>query len=140
MRRVVTGTTEDGTSTVLFDAEPPTKLGFPPSHVVQLWATYAESPVVATDVTIDLPLETDLPPGASRWVFLEFGPGATSEMHETATVDFAYVIDGAITLRLDDGDVVLTAGDVLVQQATRHAWLNDREEPCRMLVHVLSIH
>ena len=35
---------------------------------------------------------------------------------------------------LDDGDVHLKQGDVIVQQATNHAWINRGKEPCRILV------
>jgi hypothetical protein len=33
---------------------------------------------------------------------------------------------------LDDGAVHVKAGDVLVQQATKHAWVNSRTKPCRI--------
>ena len=37
------------------------------------------------------------------------------------------------TLVLDDGDVHLREGDVIVQQATNHAWVNRGTAPCRIL-------
>jgi mannose-6-phosphate isomerase-like protein (cupin superfamily) len=51
-------------------------------------------------------------------------------MHRTKTVDFAIVMSGAITLLLDDEDVTLAAGDIVVQRGTNHAWANRGNEPC----------
>ncbi len=33
---------------------------------------------------------------------------------------------------LDEGEVLLKAGDVLIQRATNHAWSNRGERPCRI--------
>jgi len=54
-------------------------------------------------------------------------------MHRTRTVDYAYIISGEIDMMLDDSVVHLKAGDVVVQQATNHAWINSGTEPCRIL-------
>ena len=54
-------------------------------------------------------------------------------MHTTDSVDYGVIISGKIKLELDDGEQVeLTAGDVFVQNGTRHAWRV--EEHCRMAV------
>ncbi len=53
-----------------------------------------------------------------------------SQMHVTQTVDYAILLDGELWLELDDGETVhLVAGDVVVQQATRHGWRNKGEHP-----------
>jgi mannose-6-phosphate isomerase-like protein (cupin superfamily) len=54
-------------------------------------------------------------------------------MHRTETVDYGVVIDGEITLVLDDSEVALKAGSVVVQRGTNHAWANRSGRPCRML-------
>jgi mannose-6-phosphate isomerase-like protein (cupin superfamily) len=62
-------------------------------------------------------------------------------MHTTATIDFEYVISGSITLELDDGaEVLLKAGDTVVQNGTRHAWRNRGTEPCRLVVAIFGAH
>jgi uncharacterized cupin superfamily protein len=33
---------------------------------------------------------------------------------------------------LDDGEIHLKAGDVVIQQATNHAWVNRGKEDCRI--------
>jgi uncharacterized cupin superfamily protein len=53
-------------------------------------------------------------------------------MHKTRSVDYAVVIEGEIDMVLDEGEVHLAAGDVLVQQGTNHAWVNRGERPCRI--------
>lgn len=51
-------------------------------------------------------------------------------MHRTETVDFGLVLQGSITMLLDQEDVELRAGDVVVQRGTNHAWSNRGTEPC----------
>jgi len=53
-------------------------------------------------------------------------------MHRTRTVDYAVVMTGEIDMLLDDSEIHLKAGDVLVQQGTNHAWVNRGTEPCRI--------
>jgi uncharacterized cupin superfamily protein len=53
-------------------------------------------------------------------------------MHRTASIDYAVVLSGEIDMLLDEADVHLKAGDVVVQQATNHAWMNRGSEPCRI--------
>ena len=53
-------------------------------------------------------------------------------MHRTRSLDYAVVISGEIDMLLDEGEVHLKAGDVVVQQATNHAWVNRGHEPCRV--------
>ena len=53
-------------------------------------------------------------------------------MHRTKSVDFAVVLQGEIDMLLDDSEVHLEAGEVVVQQGTNHAWLNRGTETCRI--------
>jgi mannose-6-phosphate isomerase-like protein (cupin superfamily) len=53
-------------------------------------------------------------------------------MHRTRTIDYAVVMAGEIDMLLDDSEIHLKAGDVLVQQGTNHAWVNRGSEPCRI--------
>jgi hypothetical protein len=53
-----------------------------------------------------------------------------SGMHATTSIDYAILLKGELWLEVDDGESVkLTAGDVVVQQATRHGWRNKSEQP-----------
>jgi len=51
-------------------------------------------------------------------------------MHQTQTIDFVTILSGEVSLRLDDAEVHLKAGDCVVQRGTRHAWRNRSAEPC----------
>ena len=53
-------------------------------------------------------------------------------MHRTRTVDYAIIMQGEIDMLLDDAEIHLKAGDVLIQQGTNHAWINRGTEPCRV--------
>lgn len=54
-------------------------------------------------------------------------------MHRTESIDYGVVIDGEMTLVLDDSEVALKAGSVVIQRGTNHAWANRSGRPCRML-------
>ena len=55
-------------------------------------------------------------------------------MHTTATIDYEYIVSGSITLELDEESVELHAGDTVVQNGTRHAWRNNGDVPCVIVV------
>lgn len=54
-------------------------------------------------------------------------------MHRTETLDYAVVLEGEIVMLLDDEDVHLKQGDVVIQCGTNHAWSNRSDKPCKML-------
>jgi mannose-6-phosphate isomerase-like protein (cupin superfamily) len=61
---------------------------------------------------------------------VEFGPGVAPRNHRTDSIDFGVVMSGEIDMQLDDSEVHLKAGDVLVQRGTIHNWVNRGKEPC----------
>lgn len=85
----------------------------------------------------------NMPPEQSRAVFAAMGNESASTagrkigrhpfMHRTESVDYAVVLQGEITLLLDDQDVLLKAGDVVIQRGTNHAWSNRSDKPALML-------
>ena len=71
--------------------------------------------------------EMGLSHGASQ------GAGARHAFtHRTRSIDYALVLEGEIDMLLDDSEIHLKAGDVLVQQGTNHAWVNRGSAPCRI--------
>ena len=83
----------------------------------------------------------NMKPETAREMFAELGiatptalhaGGRHPTMHRTETVDYAIVLSGEIWLVLDDSDVHLRAGDVVVQRGTNHAWSNRSDQPCRI--------
>lgn len=51
-------------------------------------------------------------------------------MHQTHSVDYAVVIRGEVYALLDEDEVLLKAGDTLVQRGTLHGWSNRTSELC----------
>jgi mannose-6-phosphate isomerase-like protein (cupin superfamily) len=95
---------------------------------------------------VDIPPDTEdfLAHGAARMhdAFSQIGDSAASTvkadsphplMHRTESVDYGVVIEGEMTLVLDEGEALLKPGSVVVQRGTNHAWANRSGRPCRML-------
>jgi hypothetical protein len=59
-------------------------------------------------------------------------PGQHPGVHTTETIDYAIILSGEIHAILDEGEVLMKAGDVLIQRATRHGWGNRSGKPCRI--------
>jgi len=53
-------------------------------------------------------------------------------MHEVPSIDIAWIISGEITCVTEDGEATLRAGDLLMQRATNHGWINHGHQPCVM--------
>lgn len=53
-------------------------------------------------------------------------------MHRTDSLDYAIVLSGEIWMMLDneEDDLLLKAGDVLIQRGNNHAWSNRGTVPC----------
>ncbi|MDP6705026.1 MAG: cupin domain-containing protein [Alphaproteobacteria bacterium] len=50
-------------------------------------------------------------------------------MHQTRTVDYIILLDGEVTLVLDEGEVEMKPFDVVIQRGTNHAWINKGSGP-----------
>jgi mannose-6-phosphate isomerase-like protein (cupin superfamily) len=59
-------------------------------------------------------------------------------MHRTETLDYGIVTEGEVWLVLDQEEVHLTRGDVVVQRGTNHAWSNRTESMARMVFILLD--
>ena len=155
VRRVVTGH-RDGKAVVIYDSAAPNQKLRAASGVVStlIWVT-DESPADIGGSADRAAREIGVPPPARGTIFrvVDFPPeqGARSReailremgvaehggarhhgMHRTRSLDYALVLEGEIDMLLDDGEVHLRAGDVLVQQGTNHAWVNRDAVPCRI--------
>jgi mannose-6-phosphate isomerase-like protein (cupin superfamily) len=142
-RRVVTGHTPDGVSVVLSDGPVPVVREIPEDGVEfhEIWSTEgAPAPVTAAEAVEPTERTLAVPPPANGTKIRvnTFAPGFLDErglqspVHRTASVDYGIVLEGEITLVLDDGEVTLRAGDVVVQRGTNHAWANRGEVPARV--------
>jgi naringenin degradation protein FdeH len=133
-RRVITGHTPDGLSVVLSDGPAPVSQDIAEAGVTlhELWST-SQAEVIVGPINAD-PAERELtlppPAGGTKIRIAEFRPGHLDEaglqspIHRTSSVDYCIVLQGELVLVLDDVDVALGPGDVVVQRGTDHAWAN----------------
>jgi mannose-6-phosphate isomerase-like protein (cupin superfamily) len=162
IRRVVTGLDAGNKAIVLFDSRLTLKVpeSRPPS--VNLWITDSSPPgfsfkddaaVKAIGLSppangtvirvvefppLDPAAEAKMDPNLMMKVVGDHAPARGLPikhplMHRTRTVDYAVVLSGEVDMMLDDATVHVKAGDVVIQQATNHAWINRGKEPCRIL-------
>ena len=162
VRRVVTTIDKSDKAVVLLDGPNPHKKVRPHAQTVSrvLWVT-DQTPAdlsgtadrAAVDIGIMPPRGgtvfriVDFPPETAEMRNLDpstmhasLGDGAPKRglpprhpaMHRTRTVDYAIVMSGEIDMKLDEDEIHLEAGDVLVQQGTNHAWINRSGKPCRI--------
>ncbi len=162
LRRVVTALDETGTAIVLFDGENPHKAVRPiRGNVMRLvWAT-GETPadMAGPQDRAAIDIGTSPPAGGTIFRIIDYPP-ATPEsekldkghrlaqlahepairgkpprhpfMHRTRSLDYVIILSGEIDMLLDESEIHLKAGDVLVQQGTNHAWVNRGTEVCRI--------
>jgi naringenin degradation protein FdeH len=68
-------------------------------------------------------------PGSSAGAAFDRGAPRHPGFHKTSSVDYAIVLAGEIYALMDEGEVLLKQGDVLVQRGTNHAWSNRSDAP-----------
>jgi quercetin dioxygenase-like cupin family protein len=128
IRRVVTGHAGE-VAKVLIDA-PATNSKYPAPDMVStlIWSTDSAPAKIPSGTAIEdmgaRILGTAPPPKGTRFAVIDFPPGNKPHMHRTETVDYVIVIEGEIEMDMDNSTVKMTAGDVLVQRGTNHAWAN----------------
>ena len=67
--------------------------------------------------------------GSGHISALDRGSPRHPGFHKTNSTDYAIVLSGEIYALMDEGEVKLTAGDVLIQRGTNHAWSNRTDQP-----------
>jgi hypothetical protein len=102
VRRVVTKLDESGKAMVMFDSRLQLTAPRPPNYAANLWITDKSLPDFS-------------------W---------TDDRGKTK-IGLVPPKSGSV-FRVVDSAVHLEAGDVVVQQATNHAWVNRGKEPCRI--------
>lgn len=160
IRRVVTGHNEAGRSIFIIDgaAQALKEMeSMPGLALTDIWQTN-DSPADNRDNldSADRPVVLEPPANGTIFRVVEFPPDSAwrgqadahaafdsigaahasdsnSEdpmMHKTATVDYLVVLKGEIWAILEEGEVCLKQGDVMVQRGTNHSWSVRTEEPC----------
>jgi quercetin dioxygenase-like cupin family protein len=131
VRRVVTGENESGKSVVKWDSEIESRTGRPGFEQVLMWATHRLPAQLTDDDPNTWELGTSLSNG-SVFRICRYEPGVSKRWHRTDTIDYAIVLAGEIWMQLDEGEVHLRQGDVIIQRGTMHNWENRGTEPCLM--------
>jgi len=162
LRRVVTTLDADGKAVVLFDGENPHREVRPLRGNISraVWATDGAPAQMQGDADRAQGIKTtspanggsifrviDYPPARPEHEALDSGarmrelaheppikglPPRHPFMHRTRSLDYAIILSGEIDMLLDDSEVHLKAGDVIVQQGTNHAWVNRSDQVCRI--------
>ena len=99
---------------------------FPPVGGIRfIMASYSPDSVVAPEPTPEMHVEDGDKPG----------------MHRTDTTDFAVLLSGNVVVELDDGaEVLLSPGDVVVQNGTRHRWRVVSGVPATVAAFIIGAH
>ena len=165
-RRIVTGNNAEGKSYLVHDGPSPTRLDLGMVINEQIWIDdpAKPDPMAAQDPVDVEKIHLHPPPNGSSFRVVTFFPeGHTTEispeelaknrsraddggvfeaddpgMHTTRTIDYAIILSGEIYLKLDEGEILLQAGDIVVQRATRHGWYNRGAEPCPVAFVLIS--
>ena len=168
IRRVVTGHDAQGRSVFVRDgaaANVKEMESMPGLALTELWQTdAAPADNAGGRDAADRPAVLEPPPAGTIFRIVEFPPdsqwrdradareafhsigaahaadrtSADPMMHKTATVDYLLVLKGEIWAILDEGEVCLKQGDVMIQRGTNHSWSVRTDEPCLLGVVLVS--
>lgn len=155
VRRIVTGHNAQGKSIFIMDGAAPVVYGAGVT-VTELWETRsAPADNSGHDEVTDHPPRLLPPKHGTNFRIIEYPPdrlrGASDQsrhfdtigaagahdrgnprhfaFHKTATTDYAILLAGEIYAMMDEGEVLMKPGDVLIQRGTNHAWSNRSDEP-----------
>jgi quercetin dioxygenase-like cupin family protein len=139
VKRIVNGWTEAGESAVLFEGEPPSHFDFGGATSDEIWRTDSVPAVfrVTGDPTLG-DFQVEPPIGGSICRIATYRPGAMYDIHSTQTVDYIVVISGELTMLLEDREITLSPGDVVVQLAAPHGWANRGTTDCVVVAILLT--
>jgi quercetin dioxygenase-like cupin family protein len=144
----------DGRSRVASDGPAPVLAMTADTGVDELWINASSEPLGHDPTIADAALTP--PPGSLHWRIFVVPPDEQvqnvaveravsmdevdeSGWHKTDTLDYIFVLDGDITLELDDGVVELHTGDCVVQRRTNHAWRNRGANCVRVMAVMLGL-
>ena len=155
-RRVVTGVSSQGRSTIVFDGLSDTRTFAPGWALNDIWQVDEMPPRASEDHSL-VPGETVfapplggivwrmamLPPDSTWKLAAGLGPSLVSDdaadaidqdaaagMHVTDTLDIVTILSGEVYAVLEECETLLRSGDTIVQRGTVHAWSNRSDEPC----------
>lgn len=144
VRRVVTSYDAAGRTVVLKDGAAGNSFEMSGTRITRLWES--------SGLPVSLPLSPDLGATAGNAYregfsgtsfYLAELPGGTHAptipLHSNATLDYMAILSGKIAFKLDqDRELILKAGDTLIQGGNLHTWVNRWRESCTLLFVVVT--
>ena len=136
IRRVLTGQNAEGRSYIAEDAVVPIADG---------WTTTPDAPLgpaPAGEERADFSSAT----GDTRFWLLSMAPHEDPKpdltnrigFHRTPGVAYVYILSGEVMFLVDEGEVRLKPGDLLVERGTDHSWRVEGPDPAGMLLVVAN--
>lgn len=144
VRRVVTSYDAGGRTVVLADGPASNSFEMNGTRITRLWES--------SGLPVSLPLGPDLGATAGNayregfsgtsFYLAELPGGARAAnipLHSNATLDYMAILAGRIAFKLDqDRELILSAGDTLIQGGNLHSWVNRWRESCLLLFVVVT--
>jgi len=139
VRRIVTGHDADRVSCVVMDDLAANARSSRPSSASTLvWCTDAMPATMPVGTSIEdmgaRQTGSQPPPNGTRFIVMDFLPGAVGAMHRTDTIDFIVVMEGEIDMDMERTTVTMRAGDTMVQRGTFHSWVNRSKARARIAI------
>lgn len=113
--------------------------GEPPEPGIQLAPPKGGTRIRVLDIPPEGDWLANMTPEQIEAHFAEVGAGDATRagsrhalMHRTETVDYGIVLEGEITLVMDVGEMIVRAGDIVIQRGTNHGWANRSGRNCRV--------
>jgi hypothetical protein len=151
LRRIITGNNEEGKSIVTYDGAPMFGMNWVTNNSpadnkhkndAAMQKVGLEPPINGSKFGYFL-LNPEDPSKSAEELEKEYAAGFASMdashcrpdtsrhpgMHKTKTVDYIILLEGEVTLLLDEDEVELKPFDVVIQRGTNHAWINKGTKP-----------
>jgi mannose-6-phosphate isomerase-like protein (cupin superfamily) len=155
VNRVVTGFDALGKPIVLTHGEPPTVIRAGRYTTTELWVSEQGPITVSGTDTSTRAWALEPPPGGACFRIVEIAPAGPAEpqpepaggdsheefqgAHATSTLDYVTILRGEVTLVVAGTEIVLGAGDSVVQQpGVPHDWQNRTSENAVMVGVLMS--
>ena len=153
LRRIVTGTDKNGKA--IFESDDIPDVTFtvedewPGYNNIELWQTENSLPGLNDKYNKNRKYDFNIPPGIARFCTMRLPPLKdlivhqqskgknvdikTFGMHRTDTIDYLILLEGEVTLILENGEEkTLKVGDTVVQKGNIHTWHNRGNVDCIM--------
>lgn len=138
IRRLVTSHNNQGKAIVWKDSDIHASQAKHGPFLTRIWSSATLPPDLNTSDDLGQ-VDTGLANKGTICRIVDFPPHSVGMVHRSITLDYIYVLEGEVTLTLDDGSrTKARKNDVVVQQGTMHGWDNETSEWSRLLCILIS--